>query len=429
MISINKEEISEKPPNNDSEIVLSVGGVSKKFCRDLKRSLFYGVQDIASEISGLRKTSENLRTKEFWALEDVNFQLRKGESIGLVGKNGSGKSTLLRIIAGLIKPDAGIVEINGRVAPLIALGAGFNPILTGRENIYANMSILGLSKKEIDERFDDVIEFAEIGDAMDSPVQTYSSGMAARLGFASAIHTEPDILLIDEVLAVGDIQFRLKCYRKLSELLEKGTTFVLVAHNPNSILSICQSAIFLKKGKLIAQGDAVSVMRQYEEDLFVGGNDQSDGAVFFEEKPEEQSSGLDIIATYFKDGEGNIIDYPISGQPTFLCVKCKSRITVPNAILSVLIKDPFGEGENILNLDSNIDKVNIEVLPGISELQIQMPYFGLKPGAYASRIWIKKMPNYIYDHVNFKFKVKSYELMSQCEFYQPRKWNILNDPK
>ncbi len=196
MINTTPAKVIEPSPSND-EVVLSVEGVSKKFCRDLKRSLFYGVQDIAGELTGVRQKSDRLRNKEFWALDNVSFELRKGEALGLVGKNGSGKSTLLRIIAGLIKPDLGTVKVTGRVAPLIALGAGFNPILTGRENIYANMSILGLSTKEIDEKFDDVVEFAEIGEAIDAPVQTYSSGMAARLGFASAIHTEPDILLIE----------------------------------------------------------------------------------------------------------------------------------------------------------------------------------------------------------------------------------------
>ncbi|NEP28570.1 ABC transporter ATP-binding protein, partial [Moorena sp. SIO3I6] len=203
MISTTEQDLANK--SQDSEVILSINGVSKKFCRDLKRSLLYGVHDIGTELLGLRQKDDKLRKKEFWALKDVSIQLRRGEAIGLVGKNGSGKSTLLRIISGLIKPDVGSVEVKGRLAPLIALGAGFNPILTGRENIYANMSILGLSKKEIDQRFDQVLEFAEIGDAIDSPVQTYSSGMAARLGFASAIHTEPDILLIDEVLAVGDL--------------------------------------------------------------------------------------------------------------------------------------------------------------------------------------------------------------------------------
>ena len=205
-INLSEPEIYQKPQSDD--VVLSVKGISKKFCRDLKRSLLYGVQDIASELTGTRDKTETLRQKEFWALNNVSFELRRGDALGLIGPNGSGKTTLLRIISGLIRPDTGSCEVKGRLAPLIALGAGFIPILTGRENVYTNMSILGLSKHEIDQRFQDVLDFADIGDAIDTPVQSYSSGMAARLGFASAIHTEPDILLIDEVLAVGDAKFK-----------------------------------------------------------------------------------------------------------------------------------------------------------------------------------------------------------------------------
>lgn len=251
----------------DAEVVISVENVSKKFCRDLKRSLLYGIQDIATEVVGRTRKSDALRKSEFWALKDVSFQLRQGQALGLVGSNGAGKSTLLRIISGLIKPDTGCVRIKGRVAPLIALGAGFNPILTGRENIYANMSILGLSTQEIEERFQQVVNFAEIWDAIDAPVQTYSSGMAARLGFACAIHTQPEILLIDEVLAVGDIKFKAKCYRKLDELRQQGTSFVLVNHNPQAILHACDSAIYLVKGNLIAYGRTEMIIEKYEEDL------------------------------------------------------------------------------------------------------------------------------------------------------------------
>jgi lipopolysaccharide transport system ATP-binding protein len=254
--------------SSKKDIVLSVQGVSKKFCRSLKRSMFYGLQDITAELSGLRQTNETLRKEEFWALRDVNLQLRRGEAVGLVGANGSGKTTLLRMISGLIKPDTGSIWVKGRVAPLIALGAGFSPILTGKENIYANMSILGLSTQEIDEQFERVVEFAEIGDAIDAPVQSYSSGMAARLGFACAIHTNPDILLIDEVLAVGDARFRAKCERRLSELLSQGTSFVLVSHFFQGILNICQTAIYLSNGKLIASGNAREILDQYEQDLF-----------------------------------------------------------------------------------------------------------------------------------------------------------------
>ncbi|MEO0804175.1 MAG: ABC transporter ATP-binding protein, partial [Cyanobacteria bacterium J06642_2] len=214
------------------DLVISVEDVSKKFCRNLKRSLFYGMRDILADFAGGRRHSDQLRLQEFWALQSISFQLHRGEAVGLVGTNGAGKSTLLRIISGLIKPDVGQVRVRGRLAPLIALGAGFNPILTGRENIFANMSILGLSTRQIQQRFQDVVAFAEIEDAIDAPVQTYSSGMTARLGFACAIHTEPDILLIDEVLAVGDARFRAKCYRRLYDLRQKGVAFILVNHNP-----------------------------------------------------------------------------------------------------------------------------------------------------------------------------------------------------
>jgi len=245
-VGMTPQTVSVTSQQDDAVIV--VEQVSKKFCRDLKRSLFYGIQDIAADLGGWRRRSESLRQGEFWALKDVSFQLRRGEALGLVGTNGAGKSTLLRIISGLIKPDTGCVRIRGRLAPLIALGAGFNPILTGRENIYANMSILGVSTREIKQRFDQVVEFAEIWEAIDAPVQSYSSGMAARLGFACAIYTEPDILLIDEVLAVGDARFKAKCYRRLYELRQKGTSFILVNHSSQAILNTCDTAIYLSPG-------------------------------------------------------------------------------------------------------------------------------------------------------------------------------------
>lgn len=263
---INKDAVQLQ----DNQAVVSVKNVSKKFCRD-KRSLLYGIQDIATEWVGGNRKSDTLRAKEFWALKDVSFLLRRGEALGLVGSNGAGKSTLLRIISGLIKPDTGCVKVRGRVVPLIALGAGFNPILTGRENIYANMLILGLSTKEIEERFQDVINFVGIADAIDAPVQTYSSGMVARVGFGCAVYIEPDILLIDEVLAVEDISFRMKCYQRLIKLRENGTAFILVSHNPHVVLNVCEYSIYLAKGKLIMFGETEAVIRRYEQDICLKG--------------------------------------------------------------------------------------------------------------------------------------------------------------
>jgi lipopolysaccharide transport system ATP-binding protein len=196
----------------ESEILVDVQHVSKKFCRDLKKSLWYGLKDVFTEMNPWQPRSaalpaapsgNDLRPAEFWAVNDVSFQLRRGECLGLIGHNGAGKTTLLKMLNGLIKPDSGSITMRGRVGALIALGAGFNPILTGRENVYINGAILGLSKKEIDDQIDSIIDFAEIREFIDSPVQSYSSGMQVRLGFAVATAMKPDVLILDEVLAVG----------------------------------------------------------------------------------------------------------------------------------------------------------------------------------------------------------------------------------
>ncbi|NJN27804.1 MAG: ABC transporter ATP-binding protein [Cyclobacteriaceae bacterium] len=229
------------------EVLVKVEGVSKKFCRDLKRSLWYGVKDISSELIGSSKSGQ-LRKNEFWAVDDVSFELRRGECLGLIGHNGAGKSTLLKILNGLIKPDKGRITMHGRIGALIELGAGFNPILTGRENIYNNGAVLGFSKKEIAAKFDAIVEFAEIDDFIDTPVQNYSSGMKVRLGFAVAAQMEPDVLLIDEVLAVGDIGFQTKCFNRIMELL-KGSAVIFVSHSMPMVGRLCNGLLLMDHGR------------------------------------------------------------------------------------------------------------------------------------------------------------------------------------
>jgi lipopolysaccharide transport system ATP-binding protein len=244
------------------DVLIRVQGVSKKFCRDLKTSLKYGVFDLTSELMG-KTRGQNLREKEFWAVDNVSFDVKRGECLGLIGRNGAGKTTLLRMLNGLIKPDKGRIEMRGRTGALIALGAGFNPILTGRENIYVNASILGLSKKETDEKLDEIIDFAEIGDFLDTPVQSYSSGMAVRLGFSIASTLKPDILLLDEVLAVGDSSFRSKCWRRIGELL-KNSAVILVSHEAYAISRMCDRAVLLEKGSVIYDASADDTLAFYE---------------------------------------------------------------------------------------------------------------------------------------------------------------------
>lgn len=232
--------------------LIKVEGLSKKFCRDLKRSLWYGLQDLGREVTGRRHASvDTLRPDEFWAVRDINFELRRGECLGLIGHNGAGKTTLLRILNGLIKPDQGRIEMRGRVGALIALGAGFNPILTGRENIYINASVLGIDRAQVDRKLDEIIAFAEIDEFIDTPVQNYSSGMSVRLGFAvAAVLIEPDVLFLDEVLAVGDIGFVIKCLNTVRRMTSNAAV-VFVSHNMQFVSSFCTRVMVLGHGKTL----------------------------------------------------------------------------------------------------------------------------------------------------------------------------------
>ena len=231
----------------EKEVLVRVEGVSKKFCRNLKRSLIYGAKDIFAGFSGIAHSSE-LRKDEFWAVSDMSFEVRRGECLGLVGHNGAGKSTLLKMLNGLIRPDKGTIEMHGRVSALIELGAGFSPLLTGRENVYNNGAVLGFTKEEITRKFDEIVDFAEMRDFIDAPVQSYSSGMKVRLGFAVAAQMAPDILLIDEVLAVGDMGFVLKCFNHMDKLL-KNTAIILVSHSIPHIARMSTQIMIMEKGQ------------------------------------------------------------------------------------------------------------------------------------------------------------------------------------
>ncbi|PRR70672.1 ABC transporter ATP-binding protein [Neomoorella humiferrea] len=207
------------------------------------------------------------KAEDFWALKGINLSVAKGSTVGLIGRNGSGKSTLLKIISRILYPTRGGVKVNGRVSTLLELGAGFHPDFTGRENIFLNASILGLSRKEVKERLNDIISFAELGDFIDNPVRNYSSGMYMRLGFAVAVHVDPEILLIDEVLAVGDLAFQEKCLARIKELQKKGTTIIFVTHSPQQVEELCDLAVWLDKGEIKMQGPAREVIVAYEESL------------------------------------------------------------------------------------------------------------------------------------------------------------------
>jgi lipopolysaccharide transport system ATP-binding protein len=261
MISSKQSNVSTMP----DDVVIAVKQISKKFCRHLKRSMAYGIADLSKNLLGLKPNTTNLRQGEFWALQNVSFELRKGDTLGIIGVNGSGKTTLLRLLTGIFPPDMGEMLVKGRIGALVAVGAGFHPHMTGRENIYLNGTILGMHRKEIDAKFASISAFAEIGEFLDAPVSTYSSGMRVRLGFAIAIHCEPDILLVDEVLSVGDLAFRNKSLRRMNEFREKANALIFVSHNLEQVRVLCSRLIILDHGTIIYAGSTYEGIAQYEE--------------------------------------------------------------------------------------------------------------------------------------------------------------------
>jgi len=230
-----------------AETVIKVEHVSKKFSRSLKHVMAYGLGDIGRNLLGIRSRSDRLKNGEFWAVDDVSFEVKGGETLGIIGTNGSGKSTLLKLINGIFMPDRGKIEINGHVGGLIEVGAGFHPMLTGRENIYIAGAILGFSKREIDNKYEEIVDFADIGKFLDSPVKNYSSGMLVRLGFSLAVSIVPEILLIDEVLSVGDLAFQNKSLRRLSEIRKRAHAMIFVSHNLDHIQNLCQVCVSLSQ--------------------------------------------------------------------------------------------------------------------------------------------------------------------------------------
>jgi lipopolysaccharide transport system ATP-binding protein len=261
-----------------SNTIIRVENLSKKYIighqqegryryKALRDVMTDGMKSIGSRVLP-RKPIPNLTREEFWALKDVSFEVKQGDRVGIIGRNGAGKSTLLKILSRITEPTSGRIKIRGRVASLLEVGTGFHPELTGRENIYLNGAILGMSKVEIKRKFDEIVEFAEVEKFLDTPVKRYSSGMYVRLAFAVAAHLEPEILVVDEVLAVGDATFQKKCLGKMEDVARGGRTVLFVSHNMVALQSLCDRAIWLHQGKVMQEGTASSVVSHYLKTSF-----------------------------------------------------------------------------------------------------------------------------------------------------------------
>ena len=329
----------------------------------------------AEEISG----SKELRKDEFWALRDVSLDLKRGEAIGIIGQNGSGKSTLLRILNGIYPPDHGYVAIRGRMGALIAVGAGFHPHMTGRENIYLNGVILGMSRKEIDARFDAIVDFADIDNFLDAPVATYSSGMNIRLGFAIAVHAQTEILLADEVLAVGDLQFMLKCYRKMGDYRSSGGAIILVSHSMQLVRNTCSNVLWIDKGNVIAYGEAQHVCDKFE--AFMMEKDDSKRA-----KKDPESSiihhdpNVRITKVSFIGPDGVDSHDHAWGQPLVIRVQYDCKRVVHDPVFTISLFNP--ENIQVVSNFSIFDAFRVALIEGSGYVDFRMEKMTLRPTEY-----------------------------------------------
>ena len=340
--------------------------------------MLYGIVDIGRNSFGLSTRSDRLRSHEFWALNDISFEVRRGEALGLIGPNGSGKTTLLKLLNGIFWPDAGKITIRGKVGALIAVGAGFHPLLTGRENVYINGAILGMSKREIDNKFDSIVEFANIEDFLDAPVKHYSSGMFVRLGFAVAVHCEPEILLVDEILAVGDKEFQIKCYQKMHEIRKKGTTIILVSHNEYVIRETTEKALYLNRGKTRSLGLSEEVINQYIKEMFENKANRSVAQKTMDRI--NLSKKVEILSLRFFDRAWEETSYIQSGQEINIVLECIIRENIVNPIFGVNFYD---DGAFMYCANSYYENVSFPTLSlGKIRIKINIPQFQLPANNY-----------------------------------------------
>ena len=383
-----------------SNIAISVSGLSKSY-------MMYDKPE--HRLWQMLLPSKTPWYREFWALQNISFDVRRGETLAIIGRNGSGKSTLLQLICGTLSPTQGRVDVGEKIAALLELGAGFNTEFTGRENIYLNGAILGMSKTKMASKFDSIVEFADIGDFLDQPVKTYSSGMHVRLAFAVAIHCEPEVLVIDEALAVGDFLFQQKCNRFLKEEFS-GVTKLLVTHDMAAVANLADRAIVLNRGELIYNGDPQSAIREYQivaratnKQILTPRDEESDAADVPEDytRHSDAPSGLTSIPEGSLSGtlQAKITKYAYqidgthhseaihNGQKLSIDFEISTEEVIHEAIVGYQVQDRFGNvifGENSMTSEFTLEPIK----PGLTRLTLHVVWPTLAPGKYALTLGI-----------------------------------------
>ncbi len=380
-----------------SDFAVDVRNVSKRFrlahgqYNSLKERIIHG---------GRRKATE-----DFWALSDVSLTVRQGETVGILGRNGSGKSTLLKCICGVLQPTSGEVAVRGKLAGLLELGAGFQQDLTGRENIYLNGSLLGMSKREVDRVFDAIVDFSELEEFIDGPVKFYSSGMYVRLGFAVAVNVDPDVLVVDEVLAVGDERFQRKCIDRVNQFQREGRTILLVTHSPDTVRSICDRGIVLSHGNLVAEGEPGEATRIFRERLMSEGAGMAivdpelvavpvtpgdaAGTLPDEERPVRFRS---VQRVYSGD---NTVPYMRTGDDLTIRVEFEALYPVEDVVFSLEVRDDMGNA--VMRTDTSIIGMVINAPRGTSVMHFGLVGVPLLDGSFSFALGIQSRSGILYD--------------------------------
>ena len=365
-----------------SPSAVAVEGVSKRFRVYHERN-----QSLKAAIMrGRRSVFE-----DFWALRDVGFEIPTASTFGLVGDNGSGKSTLLKCIAGILSPDAGTITASGRMAALLEVGSGFHPELSGRDNVYLNGSILGMTRKEIDRKFDGIVDFSGVEHFIDQPVKNYSSGMYVRLGFSVAINVDPEILLVDEVLAVGDAAFQEKCAEKFTEFSREGRTVVVVSHSMHSLRNMCDQVAWLDHGKLIETGDAKPVLERYSDSTRQDIRQSEHGEVRW-------GSGEAIVDSVDLVIDGVVVDKVRTGDKVSIRVNYSAKERIANPVFGLAIES--ADGVYLWANNTKDVAFPIDAIEGTGSVECRIPNLALQPGQFqvhASVVDVSK--THVYDYL------------------------------
>ncbi len=355
--------------------------------------------------------------QKFHAVRDVSFQVERGEALGIIGHNGAGKSTILKLLSNITAPTSGQIKVNGKLSALIEVGSGFHPELTGRENIFLNGSILGMRRREIAAKLDKIIDFAGVREFIDTPVKRYSSGMYVRLGFSIAAFLEPDILLLDEVLAVGDASFQAQCLQRIGELKKDGTTIVFISHDLGAVERLCDRVLLLKRGQVAASGAPAEIVAAYQND-----------ATFSSESVEIHKKGetkeIEIRTLSFRNPEGEVRPVFRTAEPLVAVVEFEAHRAVADAVFSIIFFT--ADGQTHCELTTEISQQQLSVAAGRGTVEFSTDELGLMPGIYFTSVLVKERNAREVMHYQYKSTVLRVDVGKEVHgnFYLPQQWRL-----